>query len=108
MVLSHLLSGGLGLVFVVIYLFCMVDVRAATHDDTGYPFLFVFRNAFDPAIVNSLTAIVLVLVFAGTVSYNLSSSRQILAVSSAYRKRRSTLLTIYSSLAMEAFRFPHG
>ena len=108
MVFSHLLSGSLGLVFVAIYLFCMVNVRAATNDETGYPFLFVFRNAFDLATVNGLTAIVLVLIFAGTLSYNFSSSRQMWAVGLSHRKQISAPLTIYSSLATEAFPFPHG
>lgn len=81
MVSSHLLSGSLGLVFLVIYLFCMVDVRAAINDNTGYPFLFVFRKAFNLETADVFTVIVLVLIFAGTLSYNLSSSRQMFAVS---------------------------
>ena len=108
MVFSHLLSGSFGLVFVVVYLFCMVDVGAATADEARYPFLFVFRNAFSLAVVNGLTAIVLVLVFAGTLSYNFSSSRQIRAVGSPCRKRSSTPLTSHSLLAMEASHFPRG
>ena len=81
MVSSHLLSGSLGLVFLVIYLFCVVDVGAAIDDRTGYPFLFVFKKALNLATVNVFTVIVLVLIFAGTLSYNLSSSRQMFAVS---------------------------
>jgi choline transport protein len=108
MIFSHLLSGSFGLVFVVVYLFCIVDVGAATADEARYPFLLVFRNAFNLATVNGLVAIVLVLVFAGTLSYNFSSSRQIWAVSSPYRKRCSASLTSHSLLATEASRFPRG
>ena len=86
MVSSHILSGSLGLVFLVIYMFCMVDVTAAISDKTGYPFLFVFKMALNLAIVNVFTVVVLVLIFAGTLSYNLSSSRQMFAVSQFWYK----------------------
>lgn len=81
MVSSHILSGSLGLVFLVIYMFCMVDVTAAINDTTGYPFLFVLKKAFNLATVNVFTVVVLVLIFAGTLSYNFSSSRQMFSVS---------------------------
>ena len=108
MVISHLLSGSLALVFVVIYVTCMVDVEAAIADKSGYPFLFVFRNAFNLATVNGLAAIVLVLVFASTLSYNLSSSRQIWAVGASSRKRYSAPLMFHSLLVTEASLFLHG
>ena len=86
MVSSHILSGSLGLMFLVIYMFCMVDVTAAISDKTGYPFLFVFKMALNLAIVNVFTVVVLNLIFAGTLSYNLSSSRQMFAVSQFWYK----------------------
>ena len=65
-------------------MFCMVDVTAAISDKTGYPFLFVFKMAFNPVTVDMFTVVVLVLIFAGTLSYNLSSSRQMFAVSQSW------------------------
>jgi choline transport protein len=81
MVGSYLLNGALGVVFLVSFLFSIVDLDGAINDDTGYPFLFVFRNAFSLPAVNVLSAIVIILIFAGTLSYNLSTSRQTWAVS---------------------------
>lgn len=78
---AYLLNGVLGLIFLVVYMTCMIDVPSALDDHTGFPFLFVFKEAFDRTTVNILTTIVLVLLLAGTLSYNLSSSRQIWAVS---------------------------
>ena len=79
-----MLSGSLGLIFLVIYMFCMIDVTAAINDTTGYPFLFIFKKAFNLATANVFTVVVLVLIFAGTLSYNLSSSRQMFAVSQSW------------------------
>jgi choline transport protein len=77
MVGSYLLSG----VLLISYLFVIVDIDGAVNHPTGYPFLYVFTQAFSMEAVNALTAIVTCLIFAGTLSYNLSSSRQVWAVS---------------------------
>ncbi|KAJ9630757.1 hypothetical protein H2203_001281 [Taxawa tesnikishii (nom. ined.)] len=76
MVGSYLLNGALGLVFLITYLFCITDLEGALNDDTGYPHLFVFRNAFSLPATNTLSAIVIILIYAGTLSYNISTSRQ--------------------------------
>lgn len=76
MVWAYLLNGGLGFVFLVSYLFAMTDLDAALNDETGYPFITVFASAVNIAGVNALTAIVTLLIFAGTLSFNLSTSRQ--------------------------------
>ncbi|KAK3670939.1 hypothetical protein LTR78_009217 [Recurvomyces mirabilis] len=76
MVGSYLLNGGLGVIFLVSFLFSIVDLDGALNDGSGYPFLFVFTNAFSLPAVNALSAIVITLIFAGTLSYNLSTSRQ--------------------------------
>jgi len=76
MIGSYLLNGLLGLVFLISYLFAITDVDGAVNDPSGYPFLFVFKGAFTLGGVNALTVIPLVLIFAGTVSFNLSTSRQ--------------------------------
>ena len=81
MVGSYLLSGVISVIFLVSYLFVIVDIEGAVDHPTGYPFLYVFTNAFSMEAVNALTSIVTCLIFAGTLSYNLSSSRQMWAVS---------------------------
>lgn len=81
MIGSYLLSGVLSVVFLISYLFVIVDIEGAVAHPTGYPFLYVFTQAFSMDAVNVLTAIVICLIFAGTLSYNLSSSRQVWAVS---------------------------
>lgn len=76
MVWAYLLNGGLGFVFLISFLFAITDLDAALNDETGYPFLTVFASAVSTAGVNGLTAIVTLLIFAGTLSFNLSTSRQ--------------------------------
>jgi amino acid transporter len=76
MVGSYILNGSLGLVFLISYLFAMTDLDAALNDPTGYPFLTVFAQAVSLPAVNGLTFIVTFLIFCGTLSYNLSTSRQ--------------------------------
>lgn len=79
MMWSYFLNGALGLVFLVSYLFSIVDVPGAINDasnGSGYPYMFVFTNAFSMPAFNTLSAIVVILIYAGTLSYNLSTSRQ--------------------------------
>jgi hypothetical protein len=72
MINSHTLSGGLGIMFVAVFLLRLTNVQAALDDDSGYPFLFIFKQSFSPVAAKSLGAIVIGLLFAGTVSYNLA------------------------------------
>ena len=76
MVGAYIVNGGLGLVFLLSFIFAITDLEAALNDPTGYPFLTVLAGAVSTAGVNGLTAIVTILIFAGTLSYNLSTSRQ--------------------------------
>lgn len=100
---SHFLGGGLGAVFLASFLLKLTDLQAALEHDSGYPFLFVFEQNFSPSAVKGLATIVVGLLFAGTVSYNLSSSRQVWAVSLYDRaKRMNTQADESSSLATEA------
>jgi choline transport protein len=94
MIGSYLLSGVLSVIFLVSYLFVIVDIDGAVNHPTGYPFLFVFQNAFSMEAVNVLTAIVICLIFAGTLSYNLSSSRQMWAVSHGLHDYIENVLTL--------------
>jgi amino acid transporter len=73
---SYLLNSALGIVFLISYLFCLTDVTAALDDPTGYPHMWVFSNTVSIGGVNGLATIVIILIFAGTVSFNLSTSRQ--------------------------------
>lgn len=74
MVWSYIINGGLGLVFLISYLFMITDIEAALED--WYPHIWVFRQTVNDAGVIGLNVIPTVLIFAGTVSYNLSTSRQ--------------------------------
>jgi choline transport protein len=76
MIWSYLLNCGLGLVFLITYLFCITSVDDALNDASGYPFIFVFSQSVSPAGVKGLTFIVVILIFAGTLGFNLSTSRQ--------------------------------
>ena len=76
MVWSYLLNPGLGFVFLISFLFAVTDLEAALNDETGYQFLTVFASAVNKDGVNGLTSIVTLLIFAGTLSFNLSTSRQ--------------------------------
>lgn len=73
---SYFLNGALGIVFLVSYMFMITDVTAALDDATGYPHIWVFSQAVSPGGVVALNVIPTVLIFAGTLSYNLSTSRQ--------------------------------
>lgn len=78
---AYFLNGLLGMVFLVAFVFSLTDLEGALNDATGYPHFFVFRNAFGTATNLVLSTIVTVLIFAGTLSYALSTSRQTWAVS---------------------------
>ncbi|KAF2497948.1 GABA permease-like protein [Lophium mytilinum] len=76
MVSAYILNGALGLVFLISYMFMMTDVDAALHHPTYYPHIWVFRQAVSSGGVAALNVIPTILIFAGTVSFNLSTSRQ--------------------------------
>ena len=76
LVWAYLLNGRLGFVFLISFLFAVTDLEAALNDGTSYPFLTVFASAVKKDGVNGLTPIVTLLVFTGTLSFNLSTSRQ--------------------------------
>lgn len=79
MVWSYFLNGALGLVFLITYMFSVVDLTGTIDDannGSGYPYMYVFTKAFSMPAFNTLSAIVIILIYAGTLSYNLSTSRQ--------------------------------
>lgn len=76
MIGAYLMNGSLGVVFLVSYMFMITDINAALNDATGYPHMWVFSQAVSKGGVVALNAIPIVLIFAGTLTYNLSTSRQ--------------------------------
>jgi choline transport protein len=76
MVGSYVLNGLLGLGFLITYLFTITNVDDALNDPSLYPFLWVFQQTLSLGGVNALSALVVVLLFAGIVPLNMSSSRQ--------------------------------
>ena len=73
---SYLINGSLGLVTLVTYLFCITDLDAALKDPSTYPFLHVLRTTLPQSGMNALSIAVLIILFASTVSFNISTSRQ--------------------------------
>lgn len=76
MIGAYLMNGLLGIVFLISYMFMITDLDAALNDVTGYPHMWVFSQAVSPGGVVALNAIPTILIFAGTLSFNLSTSRQ--------------------------------
>ena len=73
---SYVLNGALGVIMLTTYLFSITDLETALNDPSGYPVLWVFQHTTSLAGANVLSVITLVMVFAGTVSFNISTSRQ--------------------------------
>lgn len=76
MMWSYIMNGALGFIMLVSLLFSIPDVEAAINDPTGYSFLWVFQQTMPTRGTNVLTTIILVLVIAGNISVNASTSRQ--------------------------------
>jgi len=76
MIGSYILNGITGLIFLITYMFMMTDVEAALNDVTGYPHIWVFTQALSPGGAVALNFIPTLLLFAGTLSLNVSTSRQ--------------------------------
>jgi choline transport protein len=76
MINAYLMNGLIGLAFLISYMFMITDLDAALNDPSGYPHIWVFSQAVGPGGVVALNAIPTVLIFAGTLTYNLSTSRQ--------------------------------
>jgi amino acid transporter len=74
MIGAYLMNGSLGIIFLISYMFMVTDVPAALEAD--YPHMWVFAQAVSPGGVVALNAIPTILIFAGTVTFNLSTSRQ--------------------------------
>ncbi|KAF5848130.1 hypothetical protein GGP41_005512 [Bipolaris sorokiniana] len=77
---THFTNGGgwssTGLALMVGQLSAIYACISALDDATGYPHMWVFAQAVSTGGVIALNAIPTVLIFAGTLTYNLSTSRQ--------------------------------
>ena len=73
---GYVLNGLLGLGLMVAYLFALTSIPDALSHPTGFPFLYVFRNAVSPGGTTGLTLLILILVTASNITYNASASRQ--------------------------------
>lgn len=72
-------NGIMAIVLIITFLFAMPSVEDALNDPTGFPFLYVFKNATSTAGVNGLTAITLLTVIFSNILFNASTSRQTFA-----------------------------
>jgi len=72
---SYFLNGALGIVFLITYMFMITDIDAALDDVSGYPHIWVFLQAVPRGGAVVLNVIPTFLIFAGTLSFNLSTSR---------------------------------
>ncbi|KAL6712604.1 hypothetical protein ACN47E_000481 [Coniothyrium glycines] len=76
---SYIGNSLMAVVFLIGFLFAMDDVDAAINDPSGYPFLYVFKNAVNLSGVNALTIIVMLLVSAANINFGASTARQTFA-----------------------------
>lgn len=72
---GDLLNGAFGIVFLVTYVFMITDLDATLNHDSGHPHIWVFLQAVPRGGAVILNIIPMVLIFAGTLSFNLSTSR---------------------------------
>ncbi|KAF2437209.1 hypothetical protein P171DRAFT_459286 [Karstenula rhodostoma CBS 690.94] len=66
----------MGMSLMVGQISAIYSILDATHDPSGYPFLYVFKGAMGPAGVNNLTIIVLLIVSAANINFGASTACQ--------------------------------
>ncbi|KAL4815125.1 amino acid/polyamine transporter I [Aspergillus spinulosporus] len=76
---GYFTNGIMAIALLIAYLFSIPSVEDALSDETGFPFLYVFRNAVSTAGVNGLTSIILIPVIFSNIFFNASTSRQTFA-----------------------------
>lgn len=76
---SYTTNAAMGILLVITVCFAIPDLDAALNDDSGYPFLWVFRNGLGGPAPTILTSGILVLIFASNVSYLASTARETFA-----------------------------
>lgn len=72
-------NGIMAAILLIAYLFATPSVEDSLNDATGFPFIYVFREATSVAGVNGLTAITLLPVIFSNILFNASTSRQTFA-----------------------------
>ncbi|KAJ5579983.1 GABA permease [Penicillium hispanicum] len=72
-------NGIMATIILIAYLFATPSVEDSLKDVTGFPFLYVFKQATSTAGVNGLTAIILLPVIFSNIMFNASTSRQTFA-----------------------------
>ncbi|KAJ5512918.1 Amino acid/polyamine transporter I [Penicillium fimorum] len=73
---GYFINGIMAAILLVAYLFATPSVEDSLNDITGFPFLYVFKQATNTAGVNGLTAIILLPVIFSNIMFNASTSRQ--------------------------------
>lgn len=73
---SYFANAILALVVLITMLFATPSVEDSLNDDTGFPFIYVFKQATNTAGVNGLTAIILIPVIISNILFNASTARQ--------------------------------
>ncbi|KAL4882460.1 amino acid/polyamine transporter I [Aspergillus karnatakaensis] len=76
---GYFTNGIMAIILLIAYLFSIPSVEDALSDPTGFPFLYVFKNAVSTAGVNGLTSIILIPVIFSNIFFNASTSRQTFA-----------------------------
>ncbi|KAJ5677035.1 uncharacterized protein N7477_002668 [Penicillium maclennaniae] len=76
---GYLLNGIMAAILLITYLFATPSVEDSLNDATGFPFLYVFKQATSTAGVNGLAAIVLLPVIFSNILFNAATSRQTFA-----------------------------
>ncbi|KAF3390615.1 hypothetical protein F1880_009395 [Penicillium rolfsii] len=72
-------NGIMAAILLVTFLFSLPSVEDALNDNTGFPFIYAFKNATSMAGVNGLTSIILLPVIFSNILFNASTSRQTFA-----------------------------
>jgi amino acid transporter len=100
-------NGIMAAILLVTFLFSLPSVEDALNDNTGFPFIYAFKNATSMAGVNGLTSIILLPVIFSNILFNASTSRQTFAFarSKASHSRQRHRSIVHLQLC--AFSYQH-
>ncbi|PYI13087.1 amino acid transporter [Aspergillus japonicus CBS 114.51] len=73
---SYFANAILALIVLITMLFATPSVEDALNDESGYPLIYVFKQATDTSGVNGLMAIILIPVILSNILFNASTARQ--------------------------------
>lgn len=83
MLIGHWVNGVFGGLFIVSFMLVMTDEKAALQDLTGFPHMWVLSQTLSPTWVAIVNLIPTILILAGTLDSNISTSLQIRAFASS-------------------------